>query len=438
MSQQYEKNTKSPSNSKSINFEFPNKIGRYVIVDTETTGILHPDDHILEIAAIEVVDGKLTGAQFHGYISPRKRFDPKAIKAHGMTEKYYHEYLEGTYLNDRSIILNFLKFIGNSMLVAHNSQFDARMINRELEILKLPLLDKDNWICTMKLFRYIYKGETDKANLEHCCQFLKFKLDQNRLHSAIYDAFLCARLFCKMLDGKLNESTNTYNINKNEIDRDLEDVIITKKADMINIQQSKKSNTQNSGLFKTDSMPQTFSIPLFEPIKQNVNQNISNQAQINNINPDVEKFLKLQRVNKCSYENINQIPNKIDCFKVIKKTTSPIKEVSKEDNTSTNIFSVYKDSSILNYNDLKLQEILKNRKIGNCSEETINLISKSQTSKTSSNKDNIESSKLKEISITNSLLSSMNNYCKDAFDSENQKIKKRNDIYNALNLKFDN
>ena len=41
---------------------------RCIVFDTETTGIYHTKDHILELAAIEIVNFELTGQIMHIYI----------------------------------------------------------------------------------------------------------------------------------------------------------------------------------------------------------------------------------------------------------------------------------------------------------------------------------------------------------------------------------
>ena len=47
-------------------YKIPPKTGRYIVLDTETTG-LNLEDHVVELGAHEILNGKLTGAQFHIY-----------------------------------------------------------------------------------------------------------------------------------------------------------------------------------------------------------------------------------------------------------------------------------------------------------------------------------------------------------------------------------
>ena len=45
-------------------------IGRYVILDTETTGFSE-EDQILEINCFEIINGEITRNFFHMYLKPR-------------------------------------------------------------------------------------------------------------------------------------------------------------------------------------------------------------------------------------------------------------------------------------------------------------------------------------------------------------------------------
>ena len=62
-----------------------------VVVDTETTGLSPSSGNhrIVNIAAIEILNGKLTGEVFHAYINPEgKKSPPKALKVHNLTDKF--------------------------------------------------------------------------------------------------------------------------------------------------------------------------------------------------------------------------------------------------------------------------------------------------------------------------------------------------------------
>ena len=62
--------------------------GRYIVIDTETTG-LYNQDHIIELAAVEVKNGRLTGMQFNGFFKARTKIDSRAYNVHHMDDNFF-------------------------------------------------------------------------------------------------------------------------------------------------------------------------------------------------------------------------------------------------------------------------------------------------------------------------------------------------------------
>ncbi len=63
-------------------------ITRQIVLDTETTGMnqigAHYEGHkIIEIGAVEVINRRLTGNNFHVYLKPDRLVDPEAFGVHG-------------------------------------------------------------------------------------------------------------------------------------------------------------------------------------------------------------------------------------------------------------------------------------------------------------------------------------------------------------------
>ena len=110
----------------------PPKKGRYIILDTETTG-LKKNDHVVELGANEILDGKLTGAQFHIYIKPRLQMEEIVIRIHQITNNYYNDFYQDIYQDDKQNLVNFINWVGDSLIFAHNATFDMNAINLELK-----------------------------------------------------------------------------------------------------------------------------------------------------------------------------------------------------------------------------------------------------------------------------------------------------------------
>jgi DNA polymerase III epsilon subunit len=165
------------------------RIHRTVVFDVETTG-LFPDhgDRVIEIGAVELRDGRVVD-EFESLINVDQPIHPMAQKIHGITK----EMLEGK-PSASMIVPKFHKFIMNSVLVAHNANYDMRFIGNEFAM--MGLLFNNVYFCTMSLGRSIYP-ELHGHDLESL--YLHFyKRPPKRLHRALDDARTTAKIWLKM------------------------------------------------------------------------------------------------------------------------------------------------------------------------------------------------------------------------------------------------
>ncbi len=105
------------------------RMKRSVLFDTETTG-LDPatGDRVIEIAALELVGDLPTGRAFHVLLDPQRDVPEEASRVHGFTI----DDLRGKPLfADKAA--EFLEFIGEDPLIAHNARFDFGFLNAELK-----------------------------------------------------------------------------------------------------------------------------------------------------------------------------------------------------------------------------------------------------------------------------------------------------------------
>ena len=59
---------------------------RQIVLDTETTGLSTSQGHrIIEIGAIELVDRRLTGREYHRFLNPEREIDEGAEAVHGIS-----------------------------------------------------------------------------------------------------------------------------------------------------------------------------------------------------------------------------------------------------------------------------------------------------------------------------------------------------------------
>ena len=205
----------------------PPKKGRYIVLDTETTG-LKKNDHVVELGANEIIDGKLTGAQFHIYIKPRLQMEEIVIRIHQITNNYYNDFYQDIYQDDRQNLINFINWVGDSIIFAHNATFDMSALNLELKFWGLNEFPINKFRCSMRIFKEII-GRIEPyfddkfICLEKCCRFFELNSNEKCFHNALFDSFMTGRVICKLyevLDTNLElQKELKYNPNyTNEID----------------------------------------------------------------------------------------------------------------------------------------------------------------------------------------------------------------------------
>lgn len=100
---------------------------RQVIFDTETTGLDHRTHRVVSVAAIELLNGELTGAFAHWHLNPERPCDPGAAAIHGLTDEYL-----ATQPKFAEIVGQFRDFLGLDELIIHNARFDVPFIQMEI------------------------------------------------------------------------------------------------------------------------------------------------------------------------------------------------------------------------------------------------------------------------------------------------------------------
>ena len=94
---------------------------RQILFDTETTGLEPELGHrIIEIGAIEIVNRRRTGRQFHRYLCPDRDIDPGAVQVHGLTTEFL-----GSQPRFADVVAELREFIAGAELVIHNAPFDV-------------------------------------------------------------------------------------------------------------------------------------------------------------------------------------------------------------------------------------------------------------------------------------------------------------------------
>ncbi|NUY39400.1 DNA polymerase III subunit epsilon [Wolbachia endosymbiont of Litomosoides brasiliensis] len=168
---------------------------REIVLDTETTGLDIESGHrIIEIGCVELINRILTGKVFHKYLNPERDIPYHSFKIHGISE----EFLEDKPLFS-DVAFEFLDFISGDVLIIHNAEFDVKFLNMELGKLNAGLISSDRVLDTLPLARKKFIGSP--ASLSALCKRFDISLEDRKLHGALTDAKLLAKVYVELTGG---------------------------------------------------------------------------------------------------------------------------------------------------------------------------------------------------------------------------------------------
>jgi DNA polymerase-3 subunit epsilon len=177
---------------------------RQIVFDTETTGLEPEQGHrIIEIGAIELVNRRRTGRQFHRYLCPDREIDPGAVQVHGLTT----EFLSGQ-PRFADVFAELREFLAGAELIIHNAPFDVAFMDAEMRrmaeqgLLDAPLATRD--VCsvldTLALARQMHPGQ--RNGLDALCKRYSVDNSHRDLHGALLDADLLLEVYLAMTGGQ--------------------------------------------------------------------------------------------------------------------------------------------------------------------------------------------------------------------------------------------
>jgi len=171
---------------------------RQLLLDTETTGLDPKQGHrIIEIAAVEVVNRRLTGRHLHYRIDPERDIDVAATEVHGMTR----DDLRGK-PRFGDIAGEFIDFARDAQWIIHNAPFDVAFFDAEFDLCQLPRSTSvySSLVDTLALARESFPGK--RNNLDALCERFGVSNAHRTLHGALLDAQLLAEVYLAMTRGQ--------------------------------------------------------------------------------------------------------------------------------------------------------------------------------------------------------------------------------------------
>ena len=161
----------------------------YVVFDLETTGFSQEKDKIIEIGAVRVKNGKIC-EKYSTFVNPERGIPERITDLTSITNDMVKEAP-----TIETVLPEFLEFIGDSVLVAHNAGFDHGFIRQKA---KEQGMETDFTVVdTVGLARVLFP-ELAKYKLDNIAKKLKISLENH--HRAVDDAGATAEIFEKFVE----------------------------------------------------------------------------------------------------------------------------------------------------------------------------------------------------------------------------------------------
>ena len=174
---------------------------RFVVFDTETTGLNLGTDQMLSIGAVAMHGEQIAiGDSLELVVHSVALQEPETIAVHGITPE---EAKRG--IPEEEAVRYFLDYLGDAVIVAHHAAFDIGMIERAVqrqagEGFFLPNLRFD----TAHLARHLEHGRRSGEYIDHRRYSLDALCQRHHItmydrHTAWGDALITAKLLLKLM-----------------------------------------------------------------------------------------------------------------------------------------------------------------------------------------------------------------------------------------------
>ncbi|MFB9867835.1 3'-5' exonuclease [Vreelandella sulfidaeris] len=160
-----------------------------VSFDTETTGLeLRRGDTVISLGACRIVNARLLASDvFDQKVDPQRPIPAASTTIHGITDAD----VKGAPTLD-SVLPRFLDYVGESVLLAHNADFDLLAISQKGIDLELPVID------TLLISRALDEA-LEGHDLDSLAQRYDLTFPPGTRHTALGDAQVTAELWLALL-----------------------------------------------------------------------------------------------------------------------------------------------------------------------------------------------------------------------------------------------
>ena len=181
----------------------------FCVFDLETTGLSNKSDKITEIGAVIIKNGEIID-RYNTFVNPERPIPEKIVELTGITDDMVKDARKID-----EVLPEFLEFVGERTLVAHNANFDVGFIRQACNESGLDF--KCTYIDTVALSKFI-NPELKKHKLNSLADY--FNLGDFNHHRACDDAEMLANILECMFEklrgeGIYDTSSINHLMNKN-------------------------------------------------------------------------------------------------------------------------------------------------------------------------------------------------------------------------------
>lgn len=179
----------------------------FTVIDLETTGYSEENNEIIEMSAIKCRDEKVIDT-FSSLVKPSRPISSNITQKTGITNEMVSDSQTA-----KSVLTDFLEFIGNDIVIGHNVNFDINFLYNNAERFDLPPVAND-FVDTMRLSRHLYKDEEHHRLSDLCERYSVINKTAHRALSDCYATLECYKLMKNEIIEKYNNIQNLIEVVK--------------------------------------------------------------------------------------------------------------------------------------------------------------------------------------------------------------------------------
>jgi DNA polymerase-3 subunit epsilon len=177
-------------------FEIPLTEARFVVLDTELTGLDEKNDFIVSIGAVKMTGPRIElGDSFYQLVKPCTDFSCAAVTIHGITPSELADKPEID-----KVLPELLEFFGEGVIAGYIPTIDMTFINRELKQYFGQSLE-NSVVDVFAVYKWVSKRNGGNGifygNLYEIAESLDIPVKS--AHNAISDAFIAAQVLQRLL-----------------------------------------------------------------------------------------------------------------------------------------------------------------------------------------------------------------------------------------------